>query len=52
MMNKMQNEACDIIERLNDMDYDFTDMLIVLIYNYNDVAEHILNNYGECLKWD
>ena len=51
-MNKTQERAVDIIEKLNDMDIDWVDILIPLIYNDNDVAEYFIYNYDDIAYGD
>ena len=47
-----QNRACDIVERLNEMEVDWLDILIPLIANDESVAEYFIYNYDDIADGD
>lgn len=51
-LTQEQNKAVDIIEKLVDTDYDFTNLMIPLIYNFDSVKDYIINNYSDVLNDD
>lgn len=51
-LNREQNKAVDIVERLIDMDSDLVNIFIPIISNFDGVAEYIVANYSDVLEDD
>ena len=51
-LNREQNKAVDIVERLIDMDSDLVNIFIPIIFNFDGVAEYIVANYSDVLEDD
>ena len=48
-LNEEQSRAVDIVQHLQDVDFDFVDLFVPLVFNIDGVAEYILANYGDML---
>ena len=48
-LNDEQSRAVDIVQHLQDVDFDFVDLFVPLVFNIDGVAEYILANYGDML---
>ena len=48
-LNEEQSKAIDIVEKLQDTDFDFVDLFVPLVFNIAGVSDYILANYGDVL---
>lgn len=48
-LNEEQSKAIDIVEKLQDTDFDFVDLFVPLVFNIDGVSDYILANYGDVL---
>ena len=48
-LNEEQSRAVDIVQHLQDVDFDFVELFVPLVFNIEGVAEYILANYGDVL---
>ena len=49
-LNREQNKAVDIVEKLIEIDYNLIDLFIPLIFNNQGVKDYILANYSDVLE--